>query len=288
MSSAKLQYPLELQNGMNDYVVFTSQEYRSNQASSGQNFGGPPSQGAAIALYMPTTTPAVKQGANWGEASFSGPAGKLLRNASTQAASAIDAAAMPTSFEEGKAMGRKMVDEAKSFFKENSRDVGKAAKQVAVGAAASLSGIEANQLLALQRGEIYNPNVELLYKGPKLRGFSFTFTFVPKSQPEARVINNIILEFKKWSAPSDTGNGMYKVPHIWQVKYMMGGSVNPNMNAFKRAALTDVAVQNNQGMNMHMSFDDGMPIITTLSLNFTEVDVITREDHLSSGTNVGY
>ena len=35
-------------------------------------------------------------------------------------------------------------------------------------------------------------------------------------------------------------NGMFKVPHVWQVQYMMNGNPNPNMNVFKRAALTDV------------------------------------------------
>lgn len=287
---SRLQYPLDL-NGETDYVTFTSQEYRPNSAGqngNGQSFSGPPSQGPTIVLYMPTTTPAVKQGADWGQANFGGPMGQLLRNASSAAAGTIMDAELPTTFEEGKAMGKSAVEKTKSFFQNNSPLVGGAAKQAAVGMAASLSGIEANQLLALQRGQIYNPNVELLYKGPKLRGFSFTFTMVPKSQPEARAINDIILEFKKWSAPSDTGNGMYKVPHIWQVTYMNGGSINKNMNAFKKAALTDVAVQDNQGMNMHMSFEDGMPIIKTITLNFTEVDVITREDHEDGRSFVGY
>jgi len=285
-----LQYPLELLSGQNDYVSFSSQEYRPNHGSNetGQNFGGPPSQGTNIRLYMPTTTPAVKQGADWGQHNFSGPLGKLLRNAATAAAGTIEATTMPTSFEEGKAMGEKTVSEAKRYFQDNSKLAGGAAKQFGVSVAASLANTEASQLLALQRGEIYNPNVELLYRGPKLRGFSFTFTFVPKSQQEAQVINNIILEFKKWSAPSVAKSKMYKVPHVWQVTYMSGSGPNKNMNAFKKAALTDVAVQNNQGMNMHMSFEDGMPIITTLTLTFTEVDVITREDHLKSGTNVGY
>ena len=60
------------------------------------------------------------------------------------------------------------------------------------------------------------------------------------------------------------------------------------MNVFKRAACSAISVQNNQGMNMHMSFDDGMPIITTMSLSFTEVDVITRDDHLDGTSRVGY
>jgi len=81
---------------------------------------------------------------------------------------------------------------------------------------------------------------------------------------------------------------MYKIPMVWQVTYMSGSGQNRNMNAFKRAALTNVAVQSNSGMSMHMSFNDGMPIVTSLALTFTEVDVITRNDHDSAPTNVGY
>ena len=290
---SRLQYPLDLNPGQTDYVVFSSQEYRTNANDKG--FGGQsvrnagaPSKGATIVLYMPTTTPAVKQGADWGAKTFDGPMGQLIKNASSAVAGEIQDAEMPTNFEDGVQKGKALAQRTISTVKNNFKNLGGAAKQAAVSGVAGVAGMEANQLLALSRGQIYNPNVELLYKGPKLRGFSFNFTMVPKSPTEAQVINNIILEFKKWAAPSDTGNGMYKVPHVWQVTYMNGGSANQNMNAFKKAALTDIAVQNNQGMNMHMSFEDGMPIITTISLNFTEVDVITREDHLSSGTNVGY
>ena len=51
------------------------------------------------------------------------------------------------------------------------------------------------------------------------------------------------------------------------------------MNTFKPAACTAVTYQTNPGLNMHMSFTDDMPIITSLALSFTEVDVILAEDH---------
>ena len=60
------------------------------------------------------------------------------------------------------------------------------------------------------------------------------------------------------------------------------------MNQFKRAALTDVTVKANPGLPMHMSFENGMPILTQVSLSFTEVDVITRQDHMSSSSAIGY
>ena len=102
-------------------------------------------------------------------------------------------------------------------------------------------------------------------------------------------MNQIVREFKIWASPSNANNdGMYKVPHIWQVRYESAGSANRNMNIFKKAALTNVSTQANNGLAMHAAFDEGMPVTTSLSLNFTEVDVITREDQENAPNNVGF
>lgn len=288
--SGILKYPQELQEGMSDYIIFTNHEYRTNKSYNGQNFGGGangPGSGASIVLYMPTTTPAVSQNNDWGAKSFDGPLGEALAGVATTVAGGIDTADF-SDYQSGLASGKKVAQSAIEQFKTSVANAGPIAKQAGTAMAAGMMGMTANQLTALQRGQVYNPNIELLYNGPKLRGFNFNFQFVPKSAAEAAVVNQIIMEFKKWSAPKDLQNGMFKVPNVWQVKYMTGGKPNQYMNAFKRAACMNVAVQNNQGMNMHMSFEDGMPIITTLSLSFMEVDVITRDDHEASGTQVGY
>ncbi|QBP05997.1 hypothetical protein [Synechococcus phage S-B68] len=285
-----LKYPKELNEDDVDYITFRSFEYRTNKAYEGQSQAGGvsgPGQGSTIVLYMPTTTPAMNQGADWGAVNFDGPLGQLKGNLAAGTAGAIMDADI-SSFEAGKTTGKRLVNDIKNQFEAAMKQGGGAVKQLGVNAVAGMAGMQPNQLLALQRGQIYNPNVELLYNGPRLRGFSMSFTFVPKSEDEAKIINEIILEFKKWSSPKDLGKGMFKVPNVWQVTYMTGGRKNRNMNEFKRAALTDVAVQHNQGMNMHMSFDDGMPVITTVSLNFTEVDIVTRDDHEKSSSYIGY
>lgn len=281
--SKQLRYPLELDTAQVDYVMFLHEEYRTNRSGeSGQTMGSP------VILYMPTTTPAVSQTANWGDKSFAGPLGELQLDAISMGIDQLDKVDI-TSFEKGRETGRSVADAATTFFSENVGKTGAAARQGAVGFVASKMGMTPNQLLvAAGKTEVYNPNVELLYDGPKLRGFNFNFTFVPKSPLEATRVNEIIMEFKKWSAPGDTGNGMFKIPHVWRVSYESNGKPNPFMNKFKKAALQGVSVQNNQGMNMHMSFDDGMPVITTIGLNFTEVDIITREDHEKAGNFVGY
>ena len=76
-----------------------------------------------------------------------------------------------------------------------------AASQFALQAIPQLSGKSPNQLLALQTGQVYNPNVELLYQAPNFRTFSFNFDFIPSNAGEADTMNQIIRSFKSNSAP---------------------------------------------------------------------------------------
>lgn len=283
------QYPLDLQPGQNDYVMFTASQYRTNRAMSGQaNPGGAAGPSSStIILYMPTTTPAVQQSANWQERRFDGALGEIMADLQSAGADLMHNGKIPVSFQDGMEKGKQAFETLRSEVMKRGPQVESAARQFGVNAIAKVAQTTPNQLMSMSQGKIYNPNVELLYEGPRIRNFNFSFQFVPKSPMEAQRVNEIILEFKKWSSPKEDG-GMYEVPHVWQVTYMMNGKENKNMNVFKRAACSAISVQNNQGMNMHMSFDDGMPIITTMSLSFTEVDVITRDDHLDGTSRVGY
>jgi hypothetical protein len=142
------------------------------------------------------------------------------------------------------------------------------------------AGVSENQMLALAKNEIFNPNMELLYEGPQLRSFQLNFTFLPKSSDEAATVVDIIKHFKENASPSGARDGnMFKVPNVFQVTYKMNGQDHPFMNRFKRAALGDVNVTYNAGLPFHSSFVDGMPVKTDLTLMFMEVDIITREDH---------
>ena len=83
------------------------------------------------------------------------------------------------------------------------------AKQGAIQAGGQFAGTTANQIMSLSRGKVFNPNIELLYEGPNVRSFPFTFSFIPKSPAEAATVASIILQFKKLSAPTEVGS-MYE------------------------------------------------------------------------------
>ena len=280
-----LRYPSKLTETFTDYIMFTPHEYRSNKSYGGQaNPGGTdgPPAGPSIILYMPNSTPAVGNTNGWEQNSSPGAMGNLMRQAGVGIAGGIMNAGTEGATVEG----------YKSALKKNLESIkstgGPALRQTAVNEiSAALTG-NRNTLMALQRGEVVNPNVELIYQSPSLRSFTFDFTFSPVNSSETPVINEIIKNFKMWSAPSDVGNSMLKVPCIWKIAYMSGGSLHQHMNVFKKAACTSVAVQANPSSDMHNSFVDGMPVVTQLSLSFQEVDIIVREDHENAGNLQGF
>lgn len=264
-----LKYPQELNEGQVDYVTFTPHEYRSNR--SGETG---PQTGSTIILYMPNSTPSAQNANSWGEFSNLGPVG------------AAKLEAMGAIADIGDGIGASMQGQDTSGFLDSLKkqaeaigsNPGGVAKQVALKTVGNSMGFTSNQILSLTRGEVYNPNVELTYNSPARRAFSFSFQFIPKSQQETQMIHRIIKHLKSRSAPEDK-NGMFKIPDVWMVKYMSDGGQNKNMNVFKKMACTDISVQANASSNMHQSFSDGMPISTTMSITFQEIDIITRNDH---------
>ncbi len=276
-----LRYPTEVGGAAApDYVEFVPMEYRSNmrggpRAGGGAGAGAPGQAGAqAVILYMPNSTPGVGNVNNWGDQQFAGPIGELTKAAAK--------ATVDLTYSGGTDDLKERLVKGLTDVK-NSANMGGIARQAALRFVGQQAGTNAAQLLALSRSEVYNPNVELLYTAPGMRVFDFNFTFVPKNSAEAQQVNRIIRNFKRWSAPEDINNGMFRVPHVWQVKYMSGGQENKNMNKFTKAACTSVTVQANPQTSMHVSFEDGMPIETSLSLSFQEVDIITRQDHVDAG-----
>ena len=270
-----MRYPADATGG--DFVTFRHAPYRSN-TSGGASFGG----GGGIILYMPEDTPAIQNGNKWQSYDFQGPFNKFrLDTVSGSVGRVSDVINSGGSGAMGAARG--IVNDIKDSFKRNGG--GKAiAEQGALGLLAKAGGLpSASHLLAVSRGEIYNPNVEMIYEGPTLRDYSFTFMFIPKDETDAQAAASIVKEFKTWSAPTLRGQKL-GLPHVWQISY--GGKAGEYMNKFKQAALRDVAVDYNSGLPMHMTFPSGMPITTTLQLSFTECQFVFREDHQQ--TRMGY
>jgi len=87
-------------------------------------------------------------------------------------------------------------------------------------------------------GIVINPNLELLFQGPKLRSFRYNFRFTPRDDKEAKEIRRIIRVFKKSMAVRRTEGSLFLgVPAVYEIKYIFKGNRDhPFLNKIKPCA----------------------------------------------------
>ena len=167
------------------------------------------------------------------------------------------------------------------------------AKATSAALGALGANVSAAQLLARQTGQIFNPNMELLFNGPALRSFNFSFKMTPRSPEEALECKNIIRSFKSNMAPKTKntgslgGSGVFlKTPNVFELRYMKGGGEHPFLHKFKQCFLTNISV-NYTGEGVYATYDDASPISMQLDLSFKELEPIYDVDYDDAG-GVGF
>ena len=142
-------------------------------------------------------------------------------------------------------------------------------------------------LQARATGQVLNPNMELLFTGPRLRSFNFDFKFRPRSADENTMVRSIIKVFKKAMAPQRAADGLFlQTPNVFKIKYTHAGSDHPFMNFIKPCALTAFNVDYTPD-NAYMTYPDGG--LTGYDIQFTmgEIAPIYQDDHDTVG-GTGY
>jgi len=153
--------------------------------------------------------------------------------------------------------------------------------------------IDPNELLSRTQGTVSNPNGELLFKGPRLRGYTFTYRLIPRNKFEATIIRKIVRLFKESMLPTKE-NILLSSPDVFFLEYKRKNNGNVKaINKFKPCALTDFNVDNTPGEGWNSYYDENddiaQPIATTIQMNFTELTPIFRENYNEfDSDDVGY
>lgn len=148
-----------------------------------------------------------------------------------------------------------------------------------------------NGLLSRIGGAVLNPNMELLFQGPQLRPFNFTFRLSPRNEKEAQQVKYIIRFFKENMAVQNTADNIFlKAPNIFQINYLMRGEGDhPSLNRIKKCALQSCSVDYTPD-NSYMTFNDPSATMTSynLSLQFQELEPVTSKDYNIPIDQIGY
>jgi hypothetical protein len=166
----------------------------------------------------------------------------------------------------------------------------------------------AETLIALHRGAIITPRMELMLEGVGRRSFSYTFMFIPKSVQEAKIVEDIIYAFKFHMHPEYVKNAVQvgsskmgkaaskaagkvvsgvgremTIPSTFDIAYMYQGKINSFLNKISTCFLTNMDVQ--YGAERFTAYEptEGNfgsgppPQRTQISLTFNEMEIITKE-----------
>ena len=144
--------------------------------------------------------------------------------------------------------------------------------------------VSPSDLLARGNGEIFNPNMELLFGGPTLRNFRFQFKLTPRNEKEAEQCKLIIRAFKRNMAAqaeggiSQNGNFFLKTPNVFKLRYRSGNRNHPFLNRFKQCFLSDMTVSYT-GEGIYTTYEDGTPVSMILDLSFKETQPVYDIDY---------
>lgn len=141
-------------------------------------------------------------------------------------------------------------------------------------------------LLSRASGSILNPNLELLFNGPQLRPFNFTFRLSPREESEATQVRSIIRFFKEaMSVKTSSSNVFLKSPFVFDIKYIAYNNdgvelTHPSISRIKTCALLGCDVDYTPE-GSYMTFNDDNRTMTSyqLSLRFSELEPIYSNDY---------
>jgi hypothetical protein len=149
--------------------------------------------------------------------------------------------------------------------------------------------VSGRQIISRATGQVFNPNLELLFDGVNIRSFPFSFEFFPRNPKEGEMVKRIIRTLKQsMLAKRDEGGGkiFISAPDIFQLTYMKGNRKHPFLNSFLPMALTNINISYT-GSNTYSTFYDGTPTHMRMDLTFKELNPIYAEDYKGVG-GVGY
>ena len=316
-----LRYPLEALTGTTDYLQIDILEYKRqpNQLTRPAGFGtntlnrsvGRTTSGSlsrrsvvndgSILLQVPSN---VQDGnaVNYGDSSMNtlvGAAAGMIGNVMTKGGDELAKLNKQGLSKTLDNFGKGVKDDFTKRF-ENSQGIGQAAQdfmnaKLTSSAIGVFGGnVSAQQLLARQTGQIFNPNLELLFDAPTLRSFTFSFKMTPRSEQEAKQCKLIIRSFKQNMAPKANtesgigGTGIFlKTPNIFELRYRKGNRDHPFLHKFKQCFLQNFSV-NYTAEGTHTTYDDATPVSMTMDMTFKEIEPIYDVDYKDNDNSVGF
>ena len=270
-------YPIDRQAlAQQDFMKFTLLEYKPKGQNTNTQFGfgdrdrvgpgGEPSDRVILGSCSLPIPGGIKDenGADW--------AGDSMNEIQIQAAG-LARSATGASGENPVDTGTAIANRVAS----NNPVVKKAIQETFAGKAVGVQ-----RLMTRATGMVFNPNLELLFDKPVLRGFQFSFDLVPRSKKEALEVVRIIRFFKQGMAPIRSQSNLFLLsPNVFQIHYIKGDDNNrdhPYIGKMKECAMTNFGVDYTPQQN-YSTLKDGFMTAYRITMQLKELEPVFNDDY---------
>jgi len=172
-------------------------------------------------------------------------------------------------------------------------DLGKAFNNIEAGLRANNEGAKSaikswaakeiskgGNILTRQTGAVMNSNLEVLFGGPNMRQFGFSYKLTPRDEREVIQIRRIVRMIKRSMSAKLTGANLFLYsPDIFTIEFKFKGNQDhPFLNKIKPCALSSFGV-NYSPDGAYMTYADGSPVAYQLDLSFQELEPVYDIDY---------
>ena len=148
--------------------------------------------------------------------------------------------------------------------------------------------VAAQDIMSGVSGTILNPNTEMMYQAPEMRGFNIRFKMQARSPDESKEIKRICTVFKRAILPSYGGRILNKefsdevgsfltVPKVVKVAFMTGNELNEYVTQYKPCAITALDI-NHTPDGAWAAYEGGAPVATEIRITFKELKLIFADE----------
>ena len=180
---------------------------------------------------------------------------------------------------------QKIIDDGLTALDNNTGDAKDFLQNIILG---QLPGINQspNEILGRMQGQIINPNLELIFGGPTLRQFQYSFRLTPRNDKETQAVRSIIRFFKQGMAIKENATNLFlSAPNVFQPRfYNKEGRQHTFINTIKKCACTSFTV-NYVPDNTFMTLPNSSMTAYEIGMSFQEMDPIIDQDYAELDNN---
>ena len=133
--------------------------------------------------------------------------------------------------------------------------------------------------------------MELLFKGPSLRPFTFQYKVSPREESESMMLLKIIRMFKQSMLPQRSRSSLFlKAPNTYKLQFNSPhGSKKGHrfLPKIKECALLDFSVNYTPDGN-YMTYDNSSMVSYEISFSFKELEPVYNDDMDDRDYDIGY